>query len=274
MALPRVLALSIDFWVLARNMLLPSVPIMILLFIIIQLEWLANQRKTLGEREKERQIYISQVLKAQEDERRRISRELHDDSLQTLLAVANRAQGLARDGWRKSATAAREDALWIRDTTLGVSESMRRMSHDLRPSILDDIGLVPALKWLVNRMNRESDINTQISVSGEGQQLGSEFDVNIFRITQEALNNIKRHSGASKAWVNVDFTQGSLQITIRDNGKGFSLPKSRGAFAASSKLGLDGIRERAKLLGATFDIQSEPGGGTTLRFEAKILTGE
>lgn len=260
--LPVLLYYRSDIDHIARNIGLSLVPLTAIIIITMELKWRERQRKIAVEREEERQIYMSQIFKAQERERQRIAQELHDDTTQELLVIANRAQTLATGSNSETAPEMREQAEWIRDAVLQVSEEVRRLSLDLRPSILDDIGLVPALRWLTDRLTQEGGINTRVVVHGTERKLRSEAEGTIFRIVQEALNNIRHHSKATEAVVTLKFAPRSLGITVRDNGRGFALNEMIGNLAAEGKLGLIGMQQRAKLLDGTYDIRSQPGEGT------------
>ena len=271
LSLVGVLPIVLDIWStssLINNIILLLLPFLVVLIVTFELEWRRKERKNFTEREAERNVYISKILESQESERLRIAHELHDDTIQTLLVIANRAQNLipAGDGDMKEV---RKKAEWVRDATLEAVEAVRRTSLDLRPSILDDLGLVPALRWLVDRMNKESGINTRILVNGVKRKLSPQAEITIFRVMQEALNNIKRHSNAKEAIVTLEFTAECLKITIEDDGQGFRQPKKLDRFAARDKLGLIGMQQRIDLLGGTFKIRSKLGEGTLLLIEAK-----
>jgi two-component system sensor histidine kinase DegS len=217
--------------------------------------------------EKERQVYMSQIFKAQEDERRRIARELHDDTIQELLVIANRAQTLVSGDGNETTVGMRERAEWIRDAILHLLENLRRLSLDLRPSVLDDIGLVPALRLMVDHLNQEDEINTKMVVQGTEKKLRPEAEVTIFRIVQEALNNVRRHAKATEAVVALKFAPECLEIMVKDNGKGFSLNETIRNLTAEGKLGLIGMQQRAQLINSTFNIYSQPGKGTLVSIE-------
>ena len=217
---PQVVDYSPDVASLVVNTIFLTVPLLVVGFITVELKWRDRERKMLAEREAERQAHMSQIFKAQEDERRRIAQELHDDTTQTLLVIANRSQDLASDEHSKISPQVKGQIEWISDAIFRVSEDMRRLSLDLRPSILDNIGLVPALRWLVYRLNQEDNINTEMLVSGAPWKLDSGKDVMIFRIVQEALNNIRKHSQATEAMVKLEFAPETVKITVQDNGKG------------------------------------------------------
>lgn len=265
--LPRMIYYSFDFASLARNIAFAFVPLALVAAIALELQWREKQRQTLVEREEERQVYMSQIFKAQENERQRIAQELHDGTIQELLVIANRAQTLVSGDGNETTVEMRERAEWVRDAILQLLEDVRRLSLDLRPSVLDDIGLVPALRWLVDHLNQEGEINTKVVVHGVERKLRSETEVTIFRIVQEALNNARRHSKATKAVVTLEFAPDSLEIMVQDNGDGFSLSETLGKLAAEGKLGLIGMQQRAKFLNSTFNIYSQPGKGTLVSIE-------
>jgi len=270
LALIGVLPIMLDIWStssLITNLVLLLLPVLIVSIVTFELARRRRERKHFAEREEERQLYISNILESQENERLRIAQEIHDDTIQTLLVIANRAQNLIPSG-KNDMGEVKKNAEWIRDATLQAIEELRRTSLDLRPSVLDDLGLVPALRWLVDHMNEESGINTRIIIKGTNRKLLPQAEVTIFRVVQEALNNIKRHSNAKKAIVSLEFNVDSLKITIKDDGKGFRTPRKFDRLAAKGKLGLIGMQQRIDLLGGKFQIRSRLGGGTSLLIEA------
>ncbi len=265
--LPCVMYYSFSLEKLMINVVLSLVPLMIVIIIALEQKWRETQKRILAEREEERQIYMSQIFKTQENERQRIAQELHDGTMQELLVIANRAQVLVSGDGNETTVEKRERAEWVRDAILQVLEDVRRLSLDLRPSVLDDIGLVPALRWLTDHLDQDGGINTQVVVHGAERKLSSETEVTIFRIVQEALNNARRHSKATEAVVTLEFAPESLEITVQDNGDGFSLRETSGKLATEGKLGLIGMQQRAKFLNSTFNIYSQPGKGTLVSIE-------
>jgi two-component system sensor histidine kinase DegS len=257
----------------SANYLVTNIGLLLLPFLVVslatfELEWRRKERRIFAEREAERKVYISKILESQENERLRIAQELHDDTIQTLLVIANRAQNLVSSDNHAKAEL-EKGAEWIRDATLQAVGDVRRASLALRPSVLDDLGLVPALRWLVDNMNHDSEIKTRILVNGAERTLSPQAEVIIFRVIQEALNNIKRHSGATEAVVTLEFTTECLKISVEDNGQGFSPPKKFERLASSGKLGLIGINQRIDLLGGTFQILSKHSEGTLLLIKVK-----
>ena len=260
---PRLIHYSPTLESFIRNITLPVVPLTVVLLIALELKWRETQRKIVVEREEERQVYMSQIFKAQEDERQRIAQELHDDTTQELMVIANRAQKLV-SGKIPVTPEAREYGKSIRDAALQLSEEIRRLSRDLRPSILDNVGLVPAIRWLVDRLNEEEMIDGKVVLKGIERDFGSELEVTIFRIVQEALNNVRRHSQATQVLVIVEFSPESVKIVVNDNGKGFILNKTAGDLAAEGKLGIIGMQQRSQFLNSTFEIHSQVGKGTSV----------
>jgi two-component system sensor histidine kinase DegS len=257
---------SIDAMI--TNIAVLMLPFMIVSLVTFELEWHRKERRIFAEREEERRIYTSKLLCIQENERKRIAQELHDETIQTLLVIANRTQNLFSSG-DGDIEEAKRNVEWIRDATLQTAEDLRRVSLDLRPCILDDLGLVSALRWLVDRMGEESDINVRILENGVERKLSPEAEVTIFRIVQEALNNVKRHSKATEVIVTLEFSAERLKIEIKDNGQGFHSVRKFSNLAAKGKLGLIGMRERIESLNGTLEIRSRLGKGTSILIEAK-----
>jgi signal transduction histidine kinase len=205
--------------------------------------------------------YVEQITRAQEDERARIARELHDDTIQSLIVLSRQLDALAKADERVAPARARQlHDLW-KDTD-DVIQGVRRFSRDLRPSTLDDLGLVPALEGLAAAMTETDGIRTGLWVTGERRRLSPEVELVLFRIAQEALNNVKKHAEATEVVINVEFVDDAVEMAVHDNGKGFTRPVSVEEMATSGHLGLIGMRERARLLGGTLTIQSQPQLGT------------
>lgn len=265
--LPRIQYFSLGLAALATNIIFLLVPLIILIYISLERKWRDRERQASNEREIERQSFISQIFKAQENERQKIARELHDGPTQTLLVLATRANDLNSCDTRNNSSNLREQAQWIKDMALSVSEELRRLSLDLRPGMLDNLGLIPALRWLAKNLTQDG-IDTSVEIKGEVVRLPSEVDINIFRIVQEALNNIRKHSKATSACLTVEFNDHSVQVVIQDNGIGFS-PESSSRLNAMGKLGLLGIQQRVSSLHGNFSLRSEPRKGTVISIEVK-----
>jgi signal transduction histidine kinase len=187
-----------------------------------------------------------------------------------LYVIANRVRDLTAEENTQNVQYTKDGAENIRKSILSVAEDVRRISLDLRPSILDDLSLVPAIRWLIDRLNQENGLNIQITVFGKEKVIRPESDVMIYRIIQEALNNVKKHSKATDVWVMLKFTTNTCQLKIQDNGIGFSIPPNAGHFVSEGKLGLIGMQQRSEFMGGSFKVQSEPGKGTTISVEVPL----
>ncbi len=209
-------------------------------------------------------FYARQITQAQESERRRIARELHDDTIQSLVALSRRLEALTT-----SDDLSAEHIAWrIAELQVAAGEiikRVRRFSQDLRPSILDDLGLLPTLEELTTHMNREdgaASLKAEFRAKGEERRLSSEMELTLFRIAQEALNNVRKHADATHVVTTVQLTDSAVKMMVEDNGKGFNPPTLTDHPAAVGKLGLIGMHERARLLGGSLAVKSEPGEGT------------
>jgi len=216
---------------------------------------------------------LRQVAKAQEEERKRIAQELHDDTVQELVVLCQRIDDLAASekGLGKQAKLRlgklHQEANYI-------MQEARRLSQDLRPAVLDNLGLVPALKWLGSDLLRYSEISVDVKVQGSVKKLPDEEELVLFRIAQEALRNISKHAQASSAEITIEFADTKTRITIKDNGKGFVPPDDINDLLRYSKLGLAGMQERAQSIGGSLAVVSRPGEGTTLTAELPLLIGD
>lgn len=208
-------------------------------------------------RQLELRTYLTLFTQAQEEERRRISRELHDDTAQVLIASTRRVARLAREleGERR----ARADDI-LGDLNAAI-ESVRRFARNLRPSVLDDLGLLPALEWLASQARTD----TRLEVSGQERRLPPAVELTVFRLAQEALNNVDKHAGAGTAAIRVAFGPQGVRVAITDDGRGFSTEQAESR-ARAGHLGLIGLRERVALAGGELDVDSAPGQGTSLVF--------
>ena len=212
-------------------------------------------------------FYLLQITRAQEEERKRIARELHDDTMQYLVVLARELDELA---YSSKAMSDEEKAKLenLRQQTTGILEGVRRLSHDLRPATLDRLGLLPALEWLASQV--PAGMNIEVKAYGTEKRLPAEVELVLFRIAQEALSNVRRHSQATEAEVKVEFEDKKTRITVRDNGKGFTLPGTMGDLVKGGRLGLAGMQERIQLLNGILKVESQPGKGTTVTVEAPI----
>jgi len=210
--------------------------------------------------------YLQEITKAQEAERKRIARELHDDTAQLLGSLSRQLDNFIR----KKHSLAPNEVLFLKDLQAQLNrgvQSVQRFIQDLRPSLLDDLGLIPALRSLMKDLQEYEGIDTSLNVLGGERRFSSEVESLLFRIVQEALNNIRRHAHASEAQVVMELTGGKVKVTISDNGQGFELSGEVDDLPRSGKLGLAGMQERARLLGGTLEVKSTLGEGATLVVE-------
>ncbi|MGE5484700.1 MAG: PAS domain S-box protein [Ignavibacteriales bacterium] len=228
--------------------------------------------KRSRERQSEMRDYLALVTRVQEEERKRVARELHDDTAQALVALSRRLETTIPYVRTQPDEACRrlDDLTKLVDTALA---NVRRFTRDLRPSILDDLGLIPALEWLVSDMQEHNTIRGEVIVQGPPRRLPSDTETAIYRIVQEALNNIKKHAGASLASVFISFDDDSVKLTVTDNGRGFDAGGYPRGFAARGRLGMVGMSERAQLVGGVIGVESVPGRGTTVRLEIPCRRG-
>jgi len=214
-------------------------------------------------------FYVRQITQAQEAERERIARELHDDTAQALL-VLRRHLGALMASPKQLPKLAVERLEQTRQLTDEILEGVRRFSQDLRPPTLDHLGLLPTLEGLVADLKAQEGIDVQLKVVGSQRRLSPEAELVLFRMVQEALNNVRRHARASKVETTVEFADGRVRLMVSDNGRGFELPSRMSDLAAAGKLGLMGMHERARLLGGALTIQSEVGKGTTVTADLPV----
>lgn len=205
--------------------------------------------------------YVRLATDAQEEERKRLARELHDDTIQTLVIAKAELDALAAE--EPAPAAARARLKNVEATLAAAIDNMRRFSRDLRPSLLDDLGLVHAVDWLVGDLGARTGIDTQLHTSGEPRRLDPKDELTMFRIVQEALRNVERHAEASKVEVRIQFGE-EVRATVADDGRGFDTSKALHDRHSSTGLGLLGMRERAKLAGAALSIRSEASTGTSV----------
>jgi PAS domain S-box-containing protein len=209
--------------------------------------------------------YVQLAIRAQEEERKRISHELHDDTIQSLIALSRQLDILAASKDIPEEGREKFEALWNQADS--IVKGVRRLSQDLRPAAIDRLGLLPAIRWLAEESEKFSGIKTRVNVIGKEHRLSEEGAIAMYRIIQEALTNIGKHSGATRAGIIVEFHDRRTRITVCDNGKGFSLPPQVGDLSKLGKLGLAGMQERVQLVGGTMSVSSEPGKATTITVE-------
>jgi two-component system sensor histidine kinase UhpB len=201
----------------------------------------------------------SQVLEAHEGERKRIARELHDDTAQALTSILVRLRLLERSARDEDVLKNVEE---LRDLTSGALDSVRRMAMDLRPAALDDLGLVPALHAYAEKYSRTWPVSMNVSVTNLSRRLPADVELVLYRVVQEALSNVAKHASASNASVSLRGSRNEVTLRIEDDGVGFDAADVTPV--DGSGLGLFGMRERLALVGGELEIQSSKGQGTTI----------
>ena len=202
----------------------------------------------------------AKLVRAQEDERRALSRELHDEAGQAFSAIMLEAENLLDMNLNSCVVPRLESIRNLAER--GVAET-RNMALLLRPSMLDDFGLVPALNWQAKETSKRTGLRVQVTASDLQHELPEEHKTCVYRVVQEALNNVVRHAQASAVQISLQQQPGELQLTIQDDGAGFDAQRVRG-------LGLLGMEERTRHLGGTFAIDSQAGRGPSLRIHLPL----
>lgn len=207
---------------------------------------------------RQQHAYIAALSTAQEAERARLARELHDEVVQQLIALGHSVDRVQRLMERDPAQAA-ERLLRMRASITALVGDLRAIIGDLRPPALDELGLIPAIELL---LQGGGDPEVALVVRGAERRLAPQSELALFRIVQEAWHNIRRHARARRAEVALRYTPGGLAVTISDDGAGFAPPDE--AAVPDGHWGLRGMRERAELAGGTLSVTSQPGQGTRI----------
>lgn len=219
-------------------------------------------------RERLRQYYLKRVIRAQEQERQRIARELHDETGQALATVMFGLRNADEAQTRGETHRRLRDLQEILVATL---DRVRRLAFDLRPSALDDLGLEAALRRQLTEYQQRFGIRTELRVVGLGEQrLAPEIETAVYRIVQEAITNAAKYARCQHVSVSVLARAGTLSVIVEDDGQGFDVSTALGSGARQSHLGLFGMHERAELIGGSLEIESSPGAGTTVYLRAPL----
>ena len=211
------------------------------------------------ERQRELEAYALRTTAARENERARIARELHDGPVQTLVLLWRRLdaleqlEGEARAGELRAAQRAAREA----------ADQLRRVSRDLRPSILHDLGLTTALRAEVSSFSQRSGIVARLVAVGSERRLDPDRELALLRIVQEALRNVEQHARARRAQVRLHYKPGAVRLTVSDDGQGMP-DRPRSDLVGAGKLGLIGMGEQARLIDASLSIGASPDGGTRI----------
>jgi signal transduction histidine kinase len=213
--------------------------------------------------------YIGAITTAQEEERQRLAHELHDDTIQAVIALKQRVQLAQKSIKTQSGHQALNELETLAEQTI---ENLRRLTRALRPIYLEDLGLVTALEMLAREMSQSNHVEVDFQKNGQERRLPGEVELVFYRIAQEALNNVVRHAKAGQAMLQIIFGEGDVKLEVNDNGVGFQVSNSPTDFAPSGHFGLLGMHERAELIGARLEVRSETGKGTRLSVHIPIAS--
>lgn len=225
-----------------------------------------NRMLLKHERHTEQMQQLSrQILQAQEEERQRLARELHDEAAQALTSLLVHLRLLER---AREPEKAQQNIQKLRELTAQALEEVRRVALDLRPTILDDLGLGAALEWRVDEFTQASGVQAKIQIEGLEKRLPRDIELVFYRVGQETLNNIARHAQAKHVSVSLRRENGTISLEVVDDGVGFN-PAVRPTFAPRG-LGLLGMRERMAMIDGILTLESAPGNGTRVLASAPL----
>ncbi len=238
---------------------------------------LVNAISGLLERLEQRTLQLralsERALNAQEEERVRIAQNLHDDTAQALSSIIihlERLEGIVPENHQNLIERLSE----IRHLASQALEDLRKIIWDLRPSILDDLGLVPAIRWYARTSLEEVRITVEFDIPSSAMRTSPTLETLLFRVTQEAVNNILRHSQAKRVIIRLQQREDQIYLEIEDNGCGFNVEQESREAVSRKQLGLLGIQERVSLIGGKVEIESTPGQGTRILINIPVLTTE
>ena len=220
-------------------------------------------------RQSELRGYTALATRILEDERKRIARELHDDTAQRLVALSRRLD-VCRQTLPLPPGAVTRELDEAQDMIDDIITDVRRFSRDLRPSMLDDLGLLPSLEWLTQDLSQRLGIQARLEILGTPRRLPADTALGLFRIAQEALRNVEKHSNATVVTVTVDFGSEETVLEVVDNGVGFVRQQQRPDLRGAQQLGLVGMKERAELMGGDLSVHSELQQGTTVAVSVPV----
>ena len=236
-------------------------------------EAVEETNKELELRVKERTDRLGHVLRqtisAQEDERRRLARELHDETAQTIAALSI-ALDRARDGLDGAGSEAISQIGQAKELSSRLLAETRRLILGLRPTLLDDMGLLPAIRWYAESYLGDRGIAVTVEAAEPAQRLPAHIEVALFRVVQEAIANVARHSRAKHADLRLTHDESRVAVIVADDGIGFDVARVLGQTGPTESVGLLGMQERARLLGGRLEIESRDGGGTLVRVEVPL----
>ena len=233
----------------------------------------AKLYRELQQKEALRGELLRKVISAQEEERKRIARELHDETSQALaalvLALETASVAPARD-----VDEMKERISSIKPRAVRMLEEVRKLTLDLRPTILDDLGLIPAIRWYAENRLKPLGVKVQLETSGIDRRLPPQMETALFRVVQEAVSNIAKHAEAENVVISLNITSTTAVIEVEDDGKGFDLAALSRQVDKGQGLGLMGMQERVALFSGMMTVETAPGAGTQLRIEVPLEGSE
>jgi signal transduction histidine kinase len=232
-------------------------------------EELRRLYENLRRKEEVRVSLLARTVSAQEEERLRLSRELHDGVGQMLASLLVHLKLIEKSN---NVELVREKSAELRTLIVQTLEETKRLSMDLRPAGLDDLGLPDALEWYARAFERNTGIAVRLSITGFSERLPQPVEVQLYRIAQEMLTNISKHAGASQAEMSLRLIDGNASLSVKDDGKGFDAIRT--LRDSNRGLGLLTMKERAELLGGSFQLSSAPGQGTAIGIMVPVLMEE
>jgi signal transduction histidine kinase len=210
----------------------------------------------------ERKLFAGKLISVQEELFKTLARELHDEFGQVLTAIGAMLQRARKR--MSDDSPAQEDLREAREAASSTLERVRAMSQMLHPPVLDDYGLERSIEWYVKLFEKQSDLRVHYERIGDGPWIGNEVAIHVYRILQEALNNVLRHAQASEVWVRAEYTPATLRLVVEDHGVGFP------AVSAGGGIGLISMRERAGLIGGSIDFSRPASGGACLTLQVPL----
>jgi two-component system sensor histidine kinase DegS len=216
---------------------------------------------------KQHQLMGLKVIQAQEEERKRVAREIHDGPAQSMANVVLRSEIVEKMLKNERILEAQMELHELKEMVRMSLADVRRIIFDLRPMALDDLGLVPTLQKYIQTCEERIESSIDLVVFGVEPPLRSSVKAAIFRLVQECLNNVEKHARANTVQVKLEFVQESLSLVVKDDGVGFDLEKR---LANGGSFGLLGMRERVQLLEGSVEMQSAPGEGTKVIFQIPL----
>ncbi|MGE5577405.1 MAG: sensor histidine kinase [Syntrophothermus sp.] len=224
-----------------------------------------NLNKMLPELEelRMRNLMGSRIIMAQEEERKRVSREIHDGPAQAMANVVLHAE-ICEKLYDSGRPGLKEELTLLKNLVKESLSELRQIIFDLRPMTLDDLGLVPTLHRYLEKYQQAGDFAVVLNIKGREARLGASAEVALFRLVQEALQNVKKHARASQVKITLEYSSAQVVVVIEDNGVGFDVAKIRREAAGKESFGLLSMRERVELLNGSFQIKAAPSSGTRI----------